>query len=292
MLSGGAVRFALIKGKDALRSMGLQSYSLDAELLMAYALGCEGREGLLSALIEQRELTQEQEAVFEKVLKRRLLYEPISQILGVRDFFLHTFKVTKDVLTPRPETELLIEELLKIFQDTQSRYDFLDLGTGSGCLAITAALLYENSSVTASDISQNALAIASKNAECHNIGSRLKLIQSDWFLSLDLSKRYDAVLCNPPYISSSDWALLEKDVKNYEPSIALTDSKDGLSHYRKIAAQIKKLEVRANFLLFEIGIGQGDAVTEILQSSGYVLERKVADLSGIERCLIFQRHIT
>ncbi|WP_165379523.1 peptide chain release factor N(5)-glutamine methyltransferase [Rickettsiales endosymbiont of Peranema trichophorum] len=281
------LRTILSQAKQRLRDASIQTYAIDAELLMIYSLNYQGREELLLQLSNDTSLTSIQQIVFEENVQRRIAREPISQILGTKHFYLSKFKVTSHVLTPRPETELMIDSILQTFPDRSYPYDFLDLGTGSGCIAITLAMLYPQASVTGLDISVEALCTARENAKSNNV--HVRFLESNWCDQLEKDEVYDAILSNPPYIPYKDWVGLEADVKEYEPSIALTDFEDGLTHYQTIAKQTYDFLKPGGFLLFEIGIEQASAVCDITTSFGYELYQKHLDLNNIERCLIFQK---
>ena len=281
------LRTILFQAKQLLKTNGIETYSIDAELLMVYSLNYKGREELLLQLSNDTSLTTTQQTIFAANIGRRLAREPISQILGVKSFYLSEFKVTKHVLTPRPETELMIDSVLHIFPNVSHSYKFLDLGTGSGCIAVTLAMLYPIASITAVDISSEALCIARENALLNKVNVRF--MQSDWCSQVTDIDTYDAILSNPPYIPYNDWLSLQPDVRDYEPSEALTDFHDGLSHYRTITLDAYRLLKNRAFLLFEVGIGQADSVCDITALHGYKLYQRHSDIHNIERCLIFQK---
>lgn len=208
--------------------------------------------------------------------------QPIAQIVGYRDFWKYRFKVTPNVLDPRPETEHLLETAIEICKPTR----LADLGTGSGCIAISLAIEWPGADVIATDASSKALEVAVMNAtalEATNIEFRL----GEWCTPLDGS--FDLIVSNPPYISAQEWKNLELDVLSHEPMIALTPGGDGLSAYRDILQGAHGLIVPEGFLIFEHGAEQAEAIKSIAFESGFQRVRLVQDLSGKDRISAFQR---
>jgi release factor glutamine methyltransferase len=222
-------------------------------------------------------------AEFETLLARRAAREPVSRILGRREFYGRSFLVTGDVLDPRPDTETLVEAALRLMPASAG---ILDLGTGSGAIIVT--LLAERAAATGVglDISEAALAVARANARAHGVLDRLDLRHSDWFDGI--TGRFDLMVANPPYIPAAEIAGLERDVRDHDPLLALAGGPDGLAAYRRIAAGAGRHLAARALLLLEIGTGQADAVTVILRAAGFEPEGRFRDLAGHVRCLGFR----
>jgi release factor glutamine methyltransferase len=215
---------------------------------------------------------------YSALVERRAAGEPIAYLTGVREFYCRDFVVTPDVLIPRPETELLVDTAkVKVGAGRTAR--ILDLGTGSGCLAITLALELPQVRVTAVDVSPNALAVARGNAQ--RLGARVEFIESDWFAALP-PQRFDLIVANPPYVAAGDPHLGEGDLR-FEPMEALTDHADGLSAIRKIIAATPDWLSPGGWLCFEHGYDQAEAVRQLLENAGFSEIEQQRDLAGIVR---------
>lgn len=252
----------------------------DAELLLLHITGLD-RAALLTH--PDRALSETELARYRAAIARRAQHEPIQYITGVQEFYGRPFAVTPAVLIPRPETEHLVEAVLAL-QPAPTRV--LDVGTGSGILAVTLALELPDSQITAVDISTDALALARQNAASLSAASRIRFFASDLLAAVS-GERFDCIVSNPPYVPTGD--LLEPQVERYEPSTALYAGGDGLAVYRRlIPAAAQALEAGGNLLL-EIGHGQRDAVAELLQASGFAHIRFRDDLQQIPRVAVAQR---
>ncbi|MDX8395049.1 MAG: peptide chain release factor N(5)-glutamine methyltransferase [Mariprofundaceae bacterium] len=216
-----------------LEKAACDSPRLDAELLLMFVLGIN-QTALIIRM--QEGVAQDAEQHFKQLLSRRQQREPIAYILGEKEFWSRSFHVSSDVLIPRPETEHLIEQLLQQFPDTSKPYQFCDIGTGSGCIAITLACEYPQSHVIATDISTKALVIAKDNALRHGVSDRMSFQQGDMYAALNAqSTQLDAIVSNPPYVTQTEMSSLETEL-NFEPRHALTDEKNGL-YYLDILLQ-------------------------------------------------------
>lgn len=213
---------------------------------------------------------------FEEFVARRADREPFSHISGGRYFWKHHFKVTPDVLDPRPETETLVELAL-----SESFERVLDLGTGSGCIVISLLAERVEATGVGTDISEKAVLIAGENAHRAEVADRLILPISDWFA--DIGGRFDLIVSNPPYISAEEMAGLEPEVRNFEPHAALTDHADGLTAYRIIAAGAPDYLTPGGRLMVEIGATQGEAVKELFRAAGLESVSVHPDLDGRDR---------
>lgn len=248
--------------------------SRDARILMAHMLGVSADRLTLELA---RTVTPTQVAQFEHMIHRRAASEPISHIIGKRAFWKHDFRVTADVLDPRPETETLIDLALQGAKPER----ILDLGTGSGCILVSLLSEWPDASGLGTDISEKALAIAGENANAINVASRATLRQSDWFENVD--GLFDLIVSNPPYITQSEMAELSKDVHDFEPHLALTPGGDGLGAYRIIAASLSKFLAPNGHAFFEIGKDQGADVVQIFEQNGFANPSIHQDLNGHER---------
>jgi len=245
----------------------------DAEVLLAHVLRC-GQAALLTH--PERLLSPDESDQLESFLKRRLASEPMQYITGSQEFFGLLFEVTPDVLIPRPETEHLVEAALEHIGGEAVR--ILDVGTGSGAIAVSLAHARPRSHVTAVDLSPAALEVARRNAQWHGVLDRVTLLQSNLLAAVD-GADFDAVVSNPPYIAEGE--VLELQVSNYEPQSALYAGPTGLEVYERLIPEARKLLKPGGWLLLEIGFGQQPAVEALLR--GWRSVSVVHDLQGIPR---------
>jgi release factor glutamine methyltransferase len=246
---------------------------LDNRILICHALGLT-RVGLITQ--SERTLTAEEALRLDKLLQRRLDGEPIAYIVGQREFFGLPFKVSPAVLIPRPDTELLVELALERLPPSGS---VLDMGTGSGAIAVALAYTRRDAAVTALDVSPAALTVARGNAELNQVPVRW--LESDWYAAVR-QESFDLIVSNPPYIASGDRHLSEGDLR-FEPGGALTDHADGLSALRIIIAGAPERLAPQAWLLMEHGYDQAGAVRALLSAQGYTEVQSWRDLAGIER---------
>jgi release factor glutamine methyltransferase len=257
---------------------------LDSLILLTHALSCSKEDIIFNP---DARLNIEQQEVFFKMVKRRAAREPVSYIIGKREFFGEDFFVSCDVLDPRPDSESLIELVLENFPQKNNSLEILELGVGSGCLIITLLKAYKSAVGVGVDISEKALKIAGKNATTHQVQDRLQLLQSDLFSTLKILK-FDLIISNPPYIASQEIKILEPEVKTYEPHLALDGGVDGFDFYRKIAAKSKDFLKENGRIILEIGINQQEKIIEFFTKNGFQLVEMKPDLSGIIRSLCFK----
>lgn len=229
------------------------------------------------------ELTPTEENHLRIAAARRTAGEPIAYILGVRDFYGRNFKCTPAALIPRPETELLIDLLrhnaLSLGEDRELR--ILDVGTGTGCIAVTLALEIDNARVTACDLSRDALALARENASAHK-ATHVEFIESDWFSAIDANRTFDVIVSNPPYIPPNDPHLFKGDLR-FEPWLALRDRVDGLESYRELLSGAKQRLRNGGQLIVEHGYDQGESVPTLFRDAGFADVEMIRDLSGHPR---------
>ena len=263
-----------VKIKEALRAFG-NDYR-DAELLLLHCLGRDERSWLIAH--DHDELQADVIEVFSSMSAERLKGVPLAYLLGHREFWSLKLKVTRDVLIPRPETELLVEWALEL----ASRYDLesmLDLGTGSGAIALAVQHDAAHLSVTASDVSESALRVARENAE--DLGLPVEFVESSWFDALE-HRRWALIASNPPYVAADDAHLKKGDLR-FEPSTALTDGGDGLSSIREIASNAPNHLEAGGWLLIEHGYDQAADVRSILELNGFSKVSLRNDLAGRPR---------
>jgi release factor glutamine methyltransferase len=257
----------------------------DAELLLLDTLKIS-RVTLLAH--PDREMTQEQIALYEGTIARRLRHEPIQYITGQQEFYGLLLKVTPAVLIPRPETEHLVEEVLRLLPK-DGRLRVVDVGTGSGAIAIALAIPRPHAEITAVDISSAALTVAAANAGKHGVAHRIRFLESDLLAALPEAAlhAFDAIVSNPPYIPERDRASLHLEVRDHEPATALFAGEAGLDLYRRLIPQAYSALKANGLLALEIGHGQQDALASLLQNWEDV--RFVNDLQGIPRVVLASR---
>ena len=248
---------------------------LDARLLMQHLLGITHAQFLADP---DRRLSGEELEAFLSLILRRERGEPVAYLVGEKDFYSRSFRVTPDVLIPRPDTELIVTLALKRLK-TLAWPRVLDLGTGSGAIAVTIACEHPEAAVLAVDVSSEALAVARGNAD--RLGGRVSFLQSDWFSALG-DEQFDLVVANPPYVAARDPHLLQ-DGLPFEPDLALTDGGDGLSCIRRIVGDAPRHLLPGGWLLIEHGYDQAAAVRALLGDGPYAEIATWQDLSGVDR---------
>ncbi len=270
----------LVNASKQLKFYKINSAMLDAELILSKTLGLS-REKILLNL--NKKINDEVLEKFNYYLKLRKKNRPIAYILGYKDFWKYKFQVDKNVLIPRPETELIIEQALKNLPRL-SKKNILDIGTGSGCIIISIIKERENCKATAIDKSLNALKVAKLNAEMHHVLKKIK------FLNIDVDKyfpnKYDLIVSNPPYIKDIEILSLDKDVKLNEPKIALSGGKSGLNKVFKVIKKSQKILKTKGKLILEIGDKQSKEVKKYLLKNNFNQIQVFKDLSRKDRCIV------
>ncbi len=266
-------------GHSILKSNNIDTYKLDSELLLANVMKMS-REELLINLQEQLDRIKLNK--FKKLIDRRKRKEPIAYIFKKKEFWKFNFAVDNNVLIPRPETELIVEEVLKLTNFKSSKH-FLDIGTGSGCIILSIIKERPSSIGTALDISKKAIKIATSNAKMHHIQNKVKFVN----ISVDkyLGSKYDFIISNPPYINSIEYNRLEMNVK-FEPHVALKAGVDGLSVVKKLILKSKNLLKINGKLIFEVGSKQMIQVINLLKKNGFYINRVCKDFQSIPRVII------
>ncbi len=275
---------ALTLALQLLREADVEDPMRDARRLLAHAIG-QPLDRL--TLFMQDEMSEATAATFAELIARRAKREPVSNITGIKAFYGRTFIVGPSVLSPRPETEALVESALSLpFRCV------LDLGTGSGCILLT--LLAERPDVLLGvgiDLSPDALGTAARNRDAFGLASKATLGQGDWYQGLrdavpEHQRRFDLIVSNPPYIAADEMEQLQPEVRYFEPRVALTDEADGLRAYRAIAAGALEHLTRGGRLLVEIGPTQAEAVTSIFSAAGLESMDVLPDLDGRDRVVL------
>ena len=262
---------------------GIETAALDARLLLQAAAGMTHADIVAwPDLVLSADVT----ASFWSFVERRSAFEPVSRILGSREFYGRNFRVTPDVLDPRADTETLVEAALGLARG-KGPLRILDLGTGSGAIVVTLLAELPDSLAVASDLSVAALEVAKGNAEALGVADRASFVRANWFDGID--GQFDLIVSNPPYIPLGDIAGLAADVRDFDPSRALDGGPDGLEAYRRIASGARGHVAPKAHVLVEIGAGQEKVVNELFKEQGLVPEGRHLDLAGHVRCMVFSR---
>ena len=261
---------------------GIETSSLDSRIILKEVFCFDEKELILNS---QSIVTKNKISEVYKILARRISGEPVSKIFGKRDFYKSTFLISEDVLDPRPETELIIEIANNFILDKGYK-NFIDLGTGSGCIILS--ILKDNKSLRAIgiDISNKAINIAQKNCSNLNLEKQATFLVSNWLSKV--SGSYDLIISNPPYIPSKDVDALSANVKNYDPLISLDGGEDGLKCYRQIAEDINRVIGKNGRVVLEIGYNQAEDVIKIFESKDFIFLDKYIDINGLDRILTFE----
>ena len=274
------IKNLLLEGENILKKKGLSSFSLDSELLLGKAIS-KDREYII---LNQRKILMKNEYLkFRDLILKRSKNTPIAYLTNKKSFWKDDFYVEKNVLIPRPETEILVEQILKI-TNKKKKLEILEVGIGSGCVLISILKERLNFYGTGIDVSLNAVNTCKINANVLKIKNRLKLIKSD--IDNFAYGKYDIIVSNPPYIKRSDLKRLDVDIKDYEPKQALDGGIDGLASFRKIIFKAKKLLIRNGMLVLEIGFNQKNLVNNLLLNNGFLINKIIKDHANIDRCII------
>ena len=278
---------ALREGAAVLEKAGVPEARREASSLLAFILG-KDRTFLIAHAEDP--LADETLIRFQESVERRAGGEPLQYINGVQDFFGREFRVTPDVLIPRPETELLVETAIEVSGGGDASTFLCDVGTGSGCIAVTLLCEIAKAHAVAVDKSPAALEIARLNSRDHSVEDRAQFAVSDCFDALDpRAYQFDLVVSNPPYISASRLSSLQREVRDHEPLVALSPGTDGLSIIRRLIEETPAFLKSNGHLLMEIGFDQGEAVTELVSKTSWQLLEIRPDLQGIPRIVVLRK---
>ncbi|HYW74003.1 MAG TPA: peptide chain release factor N(5)-glutamine methyltransferase [Pyrinomonadaceae bacterium] len=280
---GVSIAAAIAEATAKLKTQGVTAPRLEASLLLEHAIK---RDRTFIIAHSEVELSPEQSQAFERFLARRADGEPLQYITGHQEFFKLDFEVTPDVLIPRPETELIVETILDLFPPA-TPFRFADVGTGSGCIAISILCEREQAHATAIDQSARALEVARRNAARHQVTERLRVAESDLFTSLRREEVFDAIVSNPPYIPEGEVATLQREVQR-EPSAALAGGRDGLDVIRRLLNDALPQLKAGGYLIFEFGINQDRAILELVNRDVWELVEIRKDLQQIPRMIILR----
>ena len=274
------IQSAIIDGSRILKKKLISNANLDSEILMAEAIK-ENREFLI--LNSNYNIGKKELKVFYKLIEKRSLREPIAYITNKKSFWNSEFFVTKDTLIPRPDTELIVENILKITKNRES-LRILDIGIGSGCILLSILKEKKNFYGTGIDISKKCLKISKINAINLKVDQRLKLIKTD--VDKFISSKYDLIVSNPPYIINKKLKYLDRDVVKYEPTQALDGGLDGLSEIRKVIYKSSELIKKKGKLILEIGFDQKNKVINLLKKEGFYINSTLKDFADNDRCIV------
>lgn len=269
-----------------LKKHGSDTPRLDTEILLAHARGCRRIE-LYTRFDEV--LDERERATMRELVRRRAQSEPVAYLVGHREFFSLDFRVTPAVLIPRPDTETLVVELLDACKTLEAPR-VLDIGTGSGCIAVAAAVNQRSAQITATDRSEAALAVARENAQMHGVLERIRFLEGDLFAPLQENEQFDVVASNPPYIADREKETLQNDVRRYEPHEALFAGPTGLEVLSRLIDEVAGHLARGGTLILEISPEQAPAVQKRMEAAGVYREiRVVKDLAGQARVVRAQK---
>ena len=281
-----SVKVILEWAKEKLLGVQIESPILEARLLLGFALGIPQERFYGS---EDKVLTKSQADNYTKIIERRCKREPVSRIIGTRGFWNLTLKINLSSLDPRPDSEILVDSILRNFPDKAANLKFIDFGTGTGCLLLSALNEFPNSSGVGVDISKECITLAKENAALNGLSQRALFIESDW--GREVTDKFDVIIANPPYIQSDTISTLDPEVKDFDPHIALNGGQDGLSCYRKLAPQFVETLKKGGLVFLEIGYNQRESVSKIMEHSGLKCLYINQDLGNRDRCLILaHRH--
>ena len=273
------IQSALKKGQSILIDNNIISAKLDSEILMSQAIR-KNKEFIILNL--NKEIKKRDLDYFDNLIQERAKSKPIAQIIKKKDFWKYEFIVNNNVLIPRPDTEILIEQALKLVKN-KNRLQILDIGIGSGCILMSILKEKKNFIGTGIDISNKSLQISKVNGQKLRINNRLRLFKSN--IDNFNTGKYDLIISNPPYIKKIDLKCLEKDI-GFEPKQALDGGLDGLSEIRKVINKSSELIKRSGHFIIEIGFDQKNKVKKILRDKGFYIKKTVKDLSNHDRCIV------
>ena len=274
------IQNAIRKGKMILSEKKIKTAELDSEILMSKAINKEKKFLILNF---NNEISKENLNIFNDLVNQRSKGKPIAYLLKKKEFWKNEFVVDRNVLIPRPDTEILVEQALELTKN-KNKLNLLDVGVGSGCILLSILNEKKNFYGTGIDICGKSLSICRVNSHKLGLKKRIKLFKSN--IDNFQYGKYDLIISNPPYIKKYDLKCLEKDVIGFEPKQALDGGIEGLSEIRKVISKSSELIKKNGFLILEIGFDQKNRVKQILQNKGFYIKKIVKDLSGHDRCIV------
>jgi len=274
------INLAINEGSKILKSNLIPNPLLDAEIIMAKIINKDRNYILLNSrnTINKNDLNN-----FYKLIEKRSLGNPVAYLTKKKSFWNSEFLITKDILIPRPDTELVVENILRLTKQ-KSKINILDIGVGSGCIIVSILKERKSFRGTGIDLSKKCLIVSKKNAISHKVSSRLKLYKSD-VDKFNLGK-YDLIVSNPPYIKTCKLKYLERDVAEFEPRLALDGGLDGLSEIRKVINKSSELIKKNGKFILEIGFDQKNKVIKLLNKKGFYINSTLKDLANNDRCIV------
>ena len=274
------IQSAILEGANILKNKSINSAKLDSEILLASVIDKDRKYLILN---NDQNIQEKNLIHFQKLINKRSFREPIAYLTNKKHFWNYKFFVTKDTLIPRPDTELIVEQILKLTK-SKTKKKILDIGVGSGCILLTILKERKNFYGVGVDISKKCLNISKINAKNLEVSSRVKFFKSD-VDKFDLGK-YDLIVSNPPYIKKFDLKYLDKDVVNFEPKLALDGGLDGLSEIRKVITKSSELIKKNGKFILEIGFDQKNKVINLLKDKGFYINSISKDLAKNDRCIV------
>lgn len=274
------IQSAILEGANILKNKSINSAKLDSEILLASVIDKDRKYLILN---NDQNIKEKNLIHFQKLINKRSFREPIAYLTNKKHFWNYKFFVTKDTLIPRPDTELIVEQILKLTK-SKTKMKILDIGVGSGCILLTILKERKNFYGVGVDISKKCINISKINAKNLEVSSRVKFFKSD-VDKFDLGK-YDLIVSNPPYIKKLSLKYLEKDVVNFEPKLALDGGLDGLSEIRKVITKSSDLIKKNGKFILEIGFNQKNKVINLLKDKGFYINSISKDLAKNDRCIV------
>ena len=274
------IQSAILEGANILKNKSINSAKLDSEILLASVINKDRKYLILN---DDQNIKKKNLIHFQKLINKRSFREPIAYLTNKKHFWNYKFFVTKDTLIPRPDTELIVEQILKLTK-SKTKMKILDIGVGSGCILLTILKERKNFYGVGVDISKKCLNISKINAKNLEVSSRVKFFKSD-VDKFDQGK-YDLIVSNPPYIKKFDLKYLEKDIANFEPKLALDGGLDGLSEIRRVITKSSELIKKNGKFVLEFGFDQKNKVINLLKDKGFYINNISKDLANNDRCIV------
>ena len=271
---------ALEKGSMILNQNNISSSKLDSEILISKVLKRDRKFVIMNF---QKEIEKNSLNTFMDLIKQRSVGKPIAYLIGKKDFWKYEFELNTEVLVPRPDTEIIIEEVLKMTKN-KNKLNILDIGSGSGCIILSILKEKINFFFFGIDVSKNCVDLSRRNADKIGVSNRVKFLKSD--IDNFKNHKYDLIVSNPPYISHADLKMLDRGIIDFEPILALDGGLDGLSLIRRVINKASKLIKINGLLILEIGFDQKERVKKILKNKGFYINKVLKDYANNDRCII------